>query len=601
MDRHRATLIATIAILALLLVILRPGPWHTSAATSDPIAGGVGHTCLLTSGGGVKCWGWNSSGQLGDGTTTDKSTPVDVSGLGSGVTAIAVGGDHTCALTSGGGVKCWGYNYSGQLGDGTTDSRSTPVDVSGLSSGVTTIAAGLFHTCALTSGGGVKCWGINEYGQLGDGTTVDKHTPVDVSGLSSGVAAIAANRWHTCALTVGGGVKCWGHNSFGQLGDDTTVDKHTPVDVSGLNSGVMDIAVGAYHTCAITSGGGAKCWGDNEYGELGDGTTVYKRTPVDVSGLSNGGIAIAAGMYHTCALTSGGAAKCWGYNQFGQLGNGTDNDEDTPVDVSGLSSGVTALACGMNHTCALTSGGGVKCWGRNDYGQLGDGTTFNRSLPVDVSGLPTPTPTNTPTNTPTHTPTRTPTPTNTPTNTPTRTATPTNTPTPNTQAITSTYTPTPTNTPTPTGTRTIPVAGTPGPVYLPVVVRNWPPSPTPRSLEGRDTCPGELINGEWDYIRQEFEHENDNDWFAFDAQAGVTYRIETGGLGSRADTTLELHNQNCGAILAQSDDIEWPDNLASRVIWTAPQSGRYHINVRPYDWRVYGTATDYTLLIKRES
>jgi len=205
-----------------------------------------------------------------------------VSGLASGVSAITAGGYHTCALTSGSGVKCWGFNFYGQLGDGTTIERHTPVDVSGLASGVSAITAGSYHTCALTAGGGVKCWGWNDYGQLGDGTTTIRLTKVNVSGLTSGVSAITARWGHTCALTSAGGAKCWGWNNQGQLGDGTTDNRHTPVNVSGLASGISEIAAGKIHTCARTAGGGVKCWGGNLSGQLGDGTWDDHHTPVDV-------------------------------------------------------------------------------------------------------------------------------------------------------------------------------------------------------------------------------------------------------------------------------------------------------------------------------
>ncbi len=203
-------------------------------------------------------------------------------GLASGVQAIAAGELHTCALTDQGGVQCWGANLWSQLGDGSTTFRSTtPVDVVGLASGVQAIAAGGFHTCALTDQGGVQCWGANGSGQLGDGSTARHLTLVDVVGLASGVQAIAAGGDHTCALTDQGGVQCWGANGSGQLGDGSTTDRTTPVDMVGLPNGVQAIAAGDYHTCALTDQGGVKCWGANFNGQLGDGT-AWHTTPVDV-------------------------------------------------------------------------------------------------------------------------------------------------------------------------------------------------------------------------------------------------------------------------------------------------------------------------------
>jgi alpha-tubulin suppressor-like RCC1 family protein len=356
----------------------------TSGVTA--LTAGAHHTCALAAG-VVKCWGRNNQGQLGNGTTTNQSTPVEVDGLGSDVTSLAAGDHHTCALTAGGSVKCWGRNYNGQLGDETTTQRETPVSVVGLGSGVTALAGGGSHTCALTAGGGAKCWGYNEDGQLGDGTTAQRLTPVGVSGLGSGVTALAAGDRHTCALTAGGGVRCWGRNNYSQLGDGREIDLLTPVDVGGLGSGVMAPAAGSIHTCVLTAGGGVKCWGRNDYGQLGDGTTMSRSTPVDVIGLASGVTALSAGYSHTCALTAGGGVKCWGYNANGQLGDGTTVQRETPVDVVGLGSGVTALAAGWSHTCALTEHAGVKCWGSNWAGQLGDGTTTNRSTPVGVFEL----------------------------------------------------------------------------------------------------------------------------------------------------------------------------------------------------------------------
>jgi alpha-tubulin suppressor-like RCC1 family protein len=353
----------------------------------NDVAAGLSHTCALTTGGGMKCWGNNYDGQLGDGTTAQRNAPVDVSGLATGVATMATGANHSCAVLVGGDVRCWGWNDYGQVGDGTVTRRWTAVDVTGLASGVAAIATGGFHSCALTSGGGVKCWGSNEFGQLGDGTTTQRLTPVNVSGLGSGVVAITAGGYHSCALTSGGGMKCWGTNSSGQLGDDTMTTHVTPNDVPTLTSGVDEIAAGYRTTCVVTTGGGAKCWGNNANGQVGDGSTTIRLSPVDVSGLTSGVSQVAASQYHTCVRTSGGGAKCWGYNGNGQLGDGTTTQHPTPVDVSGLTSGVAAIATGLQHSCARTSGGGAKCWGTNSVGQLGDGTTTTRATAVDVTGL----------------------------------------------------------------------------------------------------------------------------------------------------------------------------------------------------------------------
>jgi alpha-tubulin suppressor-like RCC1 family protein len=350
------------------------------------IAAGFNHTCAVTTGGGVRCWGRNSDGQLGDGTFNHRLTPVDVQGLPSGVIAIAAGHYHTCALTSGGAVTCWGWGGIGQLGDGTTSTRATAAEVDGLGSGVLALATGAGHTCALT-GGGVKCWGGNDSGQLGDGTFDNRLTPVNVQGLTSGVSAIAAGYGHTCALTTGGGVKCWGANASGQLGDDTTNTRATAAEVTGLGSGVIAIAGGGWHTCALTGGGGVKCWGENESGQLGDDTHIGHLTPVNVAGLATGATAIALGGSHSCALGGGGAVKCWGGNYQGQLGNGSDPTRPIAADVSGLGSGVSKVMAGGWHTCALTTGGAVKCWGANWEGQLGDDTYDSRGTAAEVNGL----------------------------------------------------------------------------------------------------------------------------------------------------------------------------------------------------------------------
>ena len=282
-------------------------------------------------------------------------------------------------------MKCWGRNTYGELGDGTVTDRHSPVSVVGVS-GATALAAGAYFTCALLSGGTVDCWGYNGHGQLGINSVTDRHSPVPVPGLT-GVTAISAFAGHACSLS-GGQVKCWGYNANGQLGDNTTTDRRVPTLVAGL-SGVAQISVGGAHTCALLTAATVKCWGYNKYGQVGDNTTTDRHKPAatPIAGLT-GVIAISAGGNHTCALTVAHAVRCWGDNLTGQLGDGTTTDRHKPAatPIAGLT-GVVAISAGGSHTCAVLAAGTVECWGYNLRGEIGDNPTANRLAPTTVPGL----------------------------------------------------------------------------------------------------------------------------------------------------------------------------------------------------------------------
>ena len=380
------------------LTVNSPGSGYTLTATSGvlgaarsqlfdigpkpiarALAAGFYHTCAVSVAGAAYCWGFNSFGPLGDGTTTLRTTPVAVSG-GLLFQSISAGIYHTCGLTASGAAYCWGNNASGQLGDGTTSNRTSPVAVSG---GLVfqAISAGDDHTCGLTASGAAYCWGINVSGQLGDGTTSSRTSPVAVSGGLL-LQAISAGYEHTCGLTASGAAYCWGS---GYLGDGAGSHGTTPVAVSG-ELVFRAISAGWDHTCGLTTAGTAYCWGFNAYGPIGDGTTSDRDTPVAVSG----GLlfqSISIGYHHTCGVTTGGTAYCWGGNDHGQLGDGTTINRTSPVAVSG---GLVFQAIDTGyylHSCGVTTGGAVYCWGLNVMGQLGDGTTTDRLSPMRVFGF----------------------------------------------------------------------------------------------------------------------------------------------------------------------------------------------------------------------
>lgn len=353
------------------------------------ISAGYAHACARTSAGGVLCWGLNSNGQLGNGSTVTNQIPVQVQGLESGVVAISAGGWHTCAILQTGALQCWGSNLSGRIGDGSTDDRHAPVTVSGMSSGVLAVEASFDHTCVVLAGGAAKCWGGNDAGQLGNNSINTSHTPVDVSGLQSGVARIAGGYQFSCALMDTGSVQCWGEGFNGQLGNNGQSDSLVPVAVQDLGGIAVEISAGSNYACARLENGVFECWGDNTYGQMGNNTQgLPQLLPAVVHRITSRILSISTGMRHSCAVTMEGAVKCWGNNTDGQLGTGSAGGAvNTPVPVATLTSGVAAVSAGWNHTCALMVSGGVKCWGKNFDGQLGNNSNLTSTVPVDVIGL----------------------------------------------------------------------------------------------------------------------------------------------------------------------------------------------------------------------
>ena len=387
---RNSRLLSGVAILIAVAGSVLLGPGTTAEAAPKlvfkAVSAGFVDTCGLTTKGAVKCWGYNGDGELGNGTTVDSAVPVGVSGLGKNVKAISSGSYFTCALTTKGAVKCWGSNSYGQLGDNTTTNSATPVAVYGLDKGIKAIAAGNFFACALTTKGAVKCWGANTYGQLGNGTVTGSARPVGVTGLGKGVKNLAGGGYHACAVTTKGVPRCWGYNGEGELGDNTKVNSAVPVAIYSLSKGVKSMAAGSYTTCALTTRNTVTCWGYNGDGEVGDGTTTSTLKPVLDAGLGKKVKAISYGDIHGCALNSSGLVKCWGYNGYGALGDNTTTSSSKPVEVYNMGGKVKAMSAGGYHSCAVTTKGAIRCWGFNAYGELGDGTTTTSHKPVPVIG-----------------------------------------------------------------------------------------------------------------------------------------------------------------------------------------------------------------------
>ncbi len=344
--------------------------------------GGFSHTCGLANGGSAYCWGGNSSGELGNGTTVNSSIPVVVSGS-LNFTSLIPGGAFTCALVSSGSTYCWGNNQEGALGNGGGPGSAVPVIVSGGQSFVF-LSAGFGHICGLTAAGEAYCWGKGSDGQLGNGTNANKSIPTAVIGGHTFVS-LGARGHHTCAVDTNGDAFCWGRNVNGQLGNGTTNPSSVPLAVSG-GLKFTSVDAGGAHTCALQqSTQAAYCWGRNVDGELGDNTGVSSWLPVAVAG-GHTFASLSARGAHTCGIRSDNTAHCWGDNAYGELGDGSNIDRLAPVLVTGGYS-FSSVSSGATFTCGVTMAtAGTYCWGDNSVGQLGDGTTNNSSGPVLVRG-----------------------------------------------------------------------------------------------------------------------------------------------------------------------------------------------------------------------
>ena len=378
----RRFFILPLSLVATLMTALTALTSATVAQADSPqiMSGGQGYFCvLMKTDGGVKCWGASYGLGAGPGASSGPQ-PKDTINL-SGVFTLAAGSSHNCALRNDGAVLCWGDNLYGNVGEANTATRylSTPQIVNGIgvAIGISTGPSGQ-HTCALLANFSAKCWGYGTSGQLGNGLTSSSYVPQQVSG-GDAFAAIATGAWHTCAVTLGGAVKCWGDNGSGQLGDGSKTGRRTPTAVIGLGSGVVDVAAGFSHSCALLATGTVKCWGVASRGQLGNGGPISgnnpdSTTPVDVLNLA-GVTSLAAGYHHNCATLLDGGVKCWGSRQ-GAIGDGVqwtssaDIVQPTPSSVIGLSGPVVSLGTGWDYTCAVVVSGAVECWGAHPTGAL---------------------------------------------------------------------------------------------------------------------------------------------------------------------------------------------------------------------------------------
>jgi len=361
--------------------------------TTSLLATGQYCSCSLISVGSVSCWGMNFFGQLGVGTTTSSTVPLALPVLGTGsAVSVAMGSSHACAVLTGGGLKCWGRNLYGQLGVGyTTESPSSNYGVSAptavnLGADVTAVSAGAEYTCALLLGGNVSCWGLNDMAQLGDESKTNSSNPLAVALGTDVVVGLAAGNQHVCVVARRGRVLCWGSNDHGQLAAPLSITRSGAPQLVQLAGAAAAVASGSSHTCALLASGNVSCWGGNANGQLGIRNNLDTVTPTAVD-LPGAAVSLSTRRDHTCALLNDGSVYCWGQNDKGQLGIGTIVKTNKPQRVQQLAGPAVAVACGSTHTCVALSDGSAYCWGENTNGELGVGSTTSTSLPTQAIQL----------------------------------------------------------------------------------------------------------------------------------------------------------------------------------------------------------------------
>ncbi|MGH7471572.1 MAG: RCC1 domain-containing protein [Longimicrobiales bacterium] len=332
------------------------------------ISAGRWYTCALLQSGTAQCWGDNEHGQLGNGSFTEPETPTAVQG-GLVFRALVTGMRTTCALTQAGAVYCWGGRGIGELGDGTTAFKLTPTRVPGAT--FSSIETNIYFSCGLSSGA-VRCWGLNDYGQLGNGTTTNAVTPTVITGVGTLNAEVTVGSSHACVRTNAGALHCWGNNTSGQLGDGASTNRTTPVLVTGGQT-YRSVSAGSGHTCAVNTAGQIFCWGSNSSGQLGTGNTTGRNVPTAVAGVAGITFAeVVAANFHTCARSTAGAVYCWGLNDNYQIGDGTLTTRTLPVLIN-VGTTVASVTANRTQTCARASNGSAYCWGTNNLGELGTG------------------------------------------------------------------------------------------------------------------------------------------------------------------------------------------------------------------------------------